>query len=198
MNLRLFLKEDLKANILLKDVRLKHFLFNFFFNYRYRIIIRLRIAQYCQKKGFIGRKISLIFYWMNLRRSIDISTKAVIGYGLRIAHPIGIVIGDRVVIGNYCSILQNVTIGGNSGKTYRYNGQILYMPYIEDFIQLSPGACVLGPVVIKKYAVIGANSVVTKNVNEYEVVVGIPCKVLSILTKEKFSSTLYNLLKNDA
>lgn len=41
-------------------------------------------------------------------------------------------------------------------------------------------------VTIGKYAIVGAASVVTHDVGDYEVVVGSPAKVLKTLDKEKF------------
>jgi serine O-acetyltransferase len=195
MNLQYYLKEDLRATLLKRKVTLFDFFFNFFFNYKFRIVIRLRVSQYFHKRGYLGRKIALLLYWKNLRRSIDISPKSIIGYGLRIAHPIGIVIGDRVVIGNYCSILQNVTIGGNSGKTQLHEGKVLHMPYVGDFVQVSPGACILGPLIIGDFVIIGANSVITKNLNNAEVLTGIPGKVLKVQNSDDYSSPLYKLIK---
>ena len=42
-------------------------------------------------------------------------------------------------------------------------------------------------VTIEKYAIVGANSVVTKDVPDYAVVVGVPAKVIKYLDPTKFS-----------
>ena len=42
-------------------------------------------------------------------------------------------------------------------------------------------------VTVGKYAIVGANSVVTKDVPDYAVVVGVPAKVIKYLVPEKLS-----------
>ena len=43
-------------------------------------------------------------------------------------------------------------------------------------------------VTVGKYAIVGANSVVTKDVPDYAVVVGVPAKVIKYLEPDKFSN----------
>lgn len=45
---------------------------------------------------------------------------------------------------------------------------------------------ILPGVTIGKHAIVGAGAVVTKDVGDYEVAVGIPAKVVKTLDKEKF------------
>jgi serine O-acetyltransferase len=47
---------------------------------------------------------------------IEIRSETAIGKGLRLPHPIGIVINSNVKIGDNCSIFQNVTLGSNKHK----------------------------------------------------------------------------------
>ena len=49
-------------------------------------------------------------------------------------------------------------------------------PTLMDNVVVGSGAQILGPVVVGKNAKIGANAVVTKDVNENSVMVGIPAK----------------------
>ena len=53
-------------------------------------------------------------------------------------------------------------------------------PTISDSVVIGSGAQVLGPVTIGKFAKIGANAVVTKDVPEKAVMVGIPAKNVGI------------------
>ena len=57
-------------------------------------------------------------------------------------------------------------------------------PTIEDDVVIGSGAQVLGPVRIGRYAKIGANAVVTKDVPEKAVMVGIPAKNVGIANSE--------------
>ena len=61
---------------------------------------------------------------------------------------------------------------------------------VAEFIQkgawIGAGATVLPGISIGKHAIVGAASVVTKDVADYAVVVGNPAKVIKTLDKEKF------------
>ncbi|MDR5589339.1 hypothetical protein [Christiangramia sp. SM2212] len=94
-----------------------------------------------------------------------IGKKSTFGYG-----GIGVVLHKRVVIGDNCKIGTNVTIGGTS-KKYE-------VPIIGNRVQISTGAKILGPVTIGNDVIIGANSVVVKDVPSNCVVAGIPAKVI--------------------
>ncbi len=48
------------------------------------------------------------------------------------------------------------------------------------------GATILSGVTIGKFAIVGAASVVTHEVGDYEVAVGSPAKVIKTLDREKF------------
>ena len=94
-----------------------------------------------------------------------------IGEGTIFAYQaLGVVLHKRVVLGKYCRIQQNVTIGGTSGKEE--------VPVLGNNVQVGAGAMVLGPVYIGNNAIIGANAVVLKDVPENAVVVGVPAKVI--------------------
>lgn len=97
----------------------------------------------------------------------DISEEAVIGSGLVIPHPVGIVIGCRTIIGNNAIIENNVTCGlKNFDKEFN--------PNIGDNVIIGTGSKILGDVTIGNNVVIGANSVVINNVADNETVAGIP------------------------
>lgn len=102
---------------------------------------------------------------------ISVLTKHV-GLGLRMPHPVGIVIGDGTVIGDNVMILQNVTLGR---KDINQAGT----PVIKNGVSILAGAVVLGPVVLGENSTVGANAVVVKDVEAGTVVVGVPAKPLS-------------------
>ncbi len=105
---------------------------------------------------------------------IYISTKTDIGKGFYIGHYGGIVVNSMAKIGNNCVIMQGVTIGmSNRGK---YKG----VPTIGNNVYMGAGAKIIGAVTIGNNAAIGANAVVTKDVPDNGVAVGMPAKVVSM------------------
>ena len=103
--------------------------------------------------------------------SIDFTTR--IGEGFFIGHFGGIVVSRLCTIGRNCNISHGVTIG-------RINrGERAGVPTIGDNVYIGPGAKILGGITVGNGAAIGANCVVTRDVPENGVVVGIPGEVIS-------------------
>ena len=105
--------------------------------------------------------------------SIDIHPGAKIGKDFFIDHGIGVVIGETTEIGDNVTLYQGVTLGGTS--THRGKRH----PTIGNNVVLGAGAKVLGLVTIGNHVRIGANSVVTRDVPDNSVVVGVPGRVIS-------------------
>ena len=96
-----------------------------------------------------------------------------IGRGFYIGHIRDIVVNERAVIGDNCNISQGVTIGqANRG---RRKGT----PVIGRNVYIGPGAKIVGAVHVGDDVAIGANCVVTDDVPDHAVVVGIPGRVIS-------------------
>ena len=57
---------------------------------------------------------------------------------------------------------------------------------IKEYAWVGAGATILPGVCIGRHAIVGAGSVVTKDVPDYAVAVGNPAKVIKMLDKEKF------------
>ena len=116
---------------------------------------------------------------------IEIHPKAKIGKNLFIDHGMGVVIGETSEIGNNVTIYHNVTLGGIA-PSINSNDQrnIKRHPTIEDEVVIGSGAQVLGPVTVGRCAKIGANAVITKDVPEKAVMVGIPAKNVGLADSE--------------
>jgi len=110
----------------------------------------------------------------------EISNRTKIGRGLFIPHVNGIVIHMDARIGDYCSLGQQVTIG-IAGR-----GDNRGVPIIGDRVFIGPGAKLFGPIRIGNNVAIGANAVVTKDVPDNAVVVGVPGKVISFDGSREF------------
>ena len=108
---------------------------------------------------------------------IEIHPKANIGKNLFIDHGMGVVIGETSEIGNNVTIYHMATLGGIS-PSINSNEQrnIKRHPTLKNNVVVGSGAQILGPVTVGKNAKIGANAVVTKDVPENAVMVGIPAK----------------------
>ena len=164
------IKEDLPASI-----NLRSFLINFFYNPRFRVLLNFRLGKYfASKNNFLLRQFGIYYKKrMIVKRSCDISYRSKIGKKLSLPHPIGVVIGDDVVIKDNVIIFQQVTLGshGRKGETFSY-------PIIEDNVKIYAGAKIIGGVRIGENSVIGANTVVNIDVPSNSTAVGIPCRIL--------------------
>ena len=126
----------------------------------FRISRSLFLAEssYCDTFSLLGRFLS----------GIELYYSASIGKGLKINHGIGTVVGARVVIGSNCLLHQGVTFGDKDG----------HRPLIGDNVTVYAGAKIIGNVSVGDSAVIGANSVVLKDVPINCAVAGVPARIL--------------------
>ena len=116
---------------------------------------------------------------------IEIHPKAKIGKNLFIDHGMGVVIGETSEIGNNVTIYHMVTLGGIAPSINSNNQRnIKRHPTIEDEVVIGSGAQVLGPVTVGCCAKIGSNAVITKDVPEKAVMVGIPAKNVGLADSE--------------
>ena len=116
---------------------------------------------------------------------IEIHPAAKIGKNLFIDHGMGVVIGETSDIGDNVTIYHNVTLGGISpsinSDQQRNNKR---HPTIMNNAVIGSGAQILGPITIGKNSKIGANAVVTNDVPENAVMVGIPARNIGVSTEE--------------
>ncbi|MEM6535780.1 MAG: serine O-acetyltransferase, partial [Pseudomonadota bacterium] len=82
----------------------------------------------------------------------------------------GITIGETAVIGDDCSLLHGVTLGGTGKEVGDRH------PKIGNGVLLSVGAKVLGNIVVGDHAKVAAGSVVLKDVPAKSTVAGVPAK----------------------
>ena len=116
---------------------------------------------------------------------IEIHPAAKIGKNLFIDHGMGVVIGETSDIGDNVTIYHNATLGGIS-PSINSNEQrhVKRHPTLKDNVVVGSGAQVLGPIKVGKNAKIGSNAVVTKDVPENAVMIGIPARNVGTTTEE--------------
>jgi serine O-acetyltransferase len=147
------------------DAKLSRAIPQVLFSLRGQAVVLFRVAQSVSRLSpLLG---AIVKYLSHAVTGTDIATKASIGPGLRLPHPVGVVIGADSRLGRRCTIMQGVTIGAAQGKS----------PKLGDHVFVGPGAKVIGGVEIGAYASIGANSVVIKDVPAHRFAVGIPAEV---------------------
>ncbi|MGK7930363.1 MAG: serine O-acetyltransferase [Microcystaceae cyanobacterium] len=115
----------------------------------------------------------LISHFARLMTGIEIHPGAILGQGVFIDHGMGVVIGETAIVGDYCLIYQNVTLGGTGKETGKRH------PTLSHHVVVGAGAKVLGNIKVGHHVRIGAGSIVLQEVPHDCTVVGIPGRIIS-------------------
>jgi len=107
----------------------------------------------------------------------DIHPGAVIGRRFHVHTSFGIVVADGVVIGDDC------TINAGVGLVNKANGRGEGVPRIGNHVSLSAGCKIIGSVTIGDYVVVGANSVVIRDIPPHHTALGIPAMNVPVAGK---------------
>ncbi len=150
-----------------------------------------RLAHYLINQGNDSATAFLLQYISSIKFSVDIHPQATIGKGIFIDHSHGIVIGETAKVGNYVTILQDVTLGGTGIEKKKDRH-----PKIGEGVLIGAGVKILGNIKIGAHSIIGASSVVLQNIPTNSVVVGIPAKIIKKNTTKYPSDKLdHHLIK---
>tara|TARA_Y100000590_G_scaffold145082_1_gene166758 strand:- start:626 stop:1204 length:579 start_codon:yes stop_codon:yes gene_type:complete len=127
----------------------------------------------------------IISQFARFMTGIEIHPGAKIGKNLFIDHGMGVVIGETSDIGDNVTIYHGVTLGGispsiNSDK----QRNVKRHPTIQDKVVIGSGAQILGPIIVGRNSKIGSNAVVTNDVPENAIMVGIPARNIGVSTEE--------------
>jgi len=148
-----------------------------------------RIANFFSKARFtlIARIISQSSRFLT---GIEIHPAAKIGKNFFIDHGMGVVIGETAEIEDNVTLYHSVTLGGISPSTNSGEQRgIKRHPTLKNNVVVGSGAQVLGPIIVGEFAKIGANAVVTRDVPEHAIMVGVPAK--NIKTKSEIKDTSF-------
>ncbi|WP_083404816.1 serine O-acetyltransferase EpsC [Curtobacterium sp. MCBA15_003] len=132
----------------------------------YRLTHRLWTAQGLPGSRFAARVLG------QLARSltgIEIHPGARIGRRFFIDHGMGVVIGETAVIGEDVLVFHGVTLGGRGGDSPRARRH----PVVGDRVVLGAGCSLIGGITVGSDSVVGAGTVVTKDVPAGSVVTGV-------------------------
>ena len=93
----------------------------------------------------------------------------------------------EITIEDCVQIAANVSIISNNHDLYERDVLLCKPVLIQKGAWLGAGCTILPGVSVGKHAIVGAGSVVTKDVPDYGVVVGNPARVIKMLDPDKFS-----------
>ena len=146
----------------------------FWATYQYRIahFVHVKITLQPFRFLFMG----IMYFWqktIEVITGISIPASANIGSSFYVAHFGGIILNSETKIGSNCNISQGVTIGV-SGL-----GDKRGVPVIGNNVYIGANAVLAGNITIGDNVLIGACSFVGSDVEENQVVLGVPAVVIS-------------------
>lgn len=171
---------DLMASSL-RDKMLPNSMSTLLFSKGYHALVTHRIASalwYSGRDGlarYIQSTGSRVF-------NIDIHPACKVGARCFFSSGAGMVIGETSVIGDDCSISHSVTLGSNGKESGNRH------PKLGRGVYLAPMSTLLGNIPIGDGCVVNAGSVVTKPVESYTRVGGVPAKFISKHSPEEVES----------
>ena len=138
----------------------------------FRYIFWLRVVNRLKRNRISKYSLAIVPYFIlrhyQFKYGIHIGTSTPIGKGLYIEHGDGVYLNVRSIGDNF-TVYQGVTLGSSPNKG---------IPIVENNVTVYMGAKIFGDVILKNNCVVGANAVVTHDVEENAVVVGIPaCRI---------------------
>jgi len=132
------------------------------------------------------RSLSAPFWWLGIpylawyeltvvwTLGIELRYKTKIGPGLRLYHGQALVVHEGTRIGANCTLRQSTTIGAKA----LVDGTMSECPVIGDNVDIGSNVVIIGEIKVGDGSVVGAGSVVVKDVQIGVVVAGNPARIL--------------------
>ncbi|MCG6357983.1 hypothetical protein K6U58_05180 [Vibrio fluvialis] len=152
---------------------LKSTLIYFYSGSGYRVEVYLKAIFFLKERG-CNRIAKYISNRLQRKFGVFISPKSNFDNSLKLKHPTGIVIGEGVTLGKNVTIYQNVTLGGARIG----DAELSNYPSVGDGTTIFAGAVIIGKITVGKNSIIGANSVVTRDVPDDCKVAGVPARII--------------------
>lgn len=143
---------------------------SYFYKPLYRVVFWYRVVCYLKQTKYLRHSIAPFAYFilqhLGYKYGVFLNTNIYVGSGLYIEQG-GCIYLNAEHIGKNFSVFHEVTLDITPGKG---------KSWVEDNVTIYMGAKVIGDVKLMSGCVVGANAVVTKDVQEGRIVVGIPAK----------------------
>lgn len=136
-----------------------------------------------------------IWHFVHVRKGARIGKNCNVGKGVYIDTKVEI--GDNCKIQNFATLYQGVKIGNYVfigphvcftndvyPRAFIWDEKRLAKTIVKDGASIGANATILAGVIIGKYAMVGAGSVVTRDVPDYKLVIGNPAIVVGTVDKD--------------
>jgi len=142
------------------------------------ILLMFRSAQLLGRlpapfSSFFRNFYTLIVEWI---LGVELPWDTKVGPNLRLIHGVGLVVNHETIIGSNCTLRHSTTIGNKKLPDSSYTDS----PKIGNYVDIGSNVVIIGSITVGDHAVIGAGSVVVKDVPEGAVVVGNPARVIRV------------------
>ncbi|MET3978614.1 putative colanic acid biosynthesis acetyltransferase WcaB [Mucilaginibacter sp. UYP25] len=146
------------------------------------VLVLYRLAVWVRS----NKLITILFFWyliiyifvVEWFMAIELSWHVRPGENLQLHHGFSLVVNPGVKIGKNCILRHCTTLGNKKSAEGDYNSGC---PVIGDNVDIGANVCVIGPITIGNNVMIGAGSIVVKDVPSNCVIAGNPAKVLKYL-----------------
>lgn len=174
------------------EERLRGKMLTFEFNHTSPAEPEKRVSLIRQLMGSVGKNV-----WIEPPLHVAYGSQITLGDNFYANFNLVVVDNGKVIIGNNVMIAPNVTIsttGHPVDPTVRITGQQFSQTVtLEDNVWIGSGAVINPGVTIGRNSVIGAGSVVTKDIPADVVAAGVPCRVLRPIGEQDRQNALAGL-----